>query len=238
MAVATTRRKTASPVGATNSDSQQGWRDRVVNRTLDRATKRSLERGQAFIDAATELLDETGKDGFTVQEVADRAGQSLRTLYQHFESKDDLLLAVFEEQLIVHTETVRKGIDKYTDPLDRLAALIVTSATPSTVRGKGTALGHYRMRLVATHPEELAHVQAPYLSLCIEVVSDAVAAGAIPECNPEKTAYIITTLKSSYLHSHFLGNELGIEMPTPTELARFCLEGVGAKLPKSFNQKN
>ena len=239
MAVASKSRKPANPAKEQTESSDtigsSGWRDRVLSRSLDRATKRSLERGQAYIDAATQLIEETGKEGFTIQEVADRAGQSLRTLYQHFQSKDDLLLAVFEEQLKAHTMHSREAVDKYDDPLDRLAALIIASASGTGVKGKATALAHYRMRLAVSHPEELALVQAPYVSLTVELVTDAVDAGAIPPCNPEKTAYVITTLKSAYLHSHLLGNELGVEMPTPVELARFCLEGVGGKLPDHFS---
>jgi hypothetical protein len=81
-----------------------GWRSRILTRSLERATQRSLDRASAFIQAAKSLLDEEGAAGFTVQQVADLAGQSLRSFYQHFSSKDDLLLALFEEDLVVHAE--------------------------------------------------------------------------------------------------------------------------------------
>ena len=58
--------------------------------------------GPALIQAAAALLERSNGDGFTVQDVADEAGQSLRTLYQYFESKDDLLLAVFEEAMGIY----------------------------------------------------------------------------------------------------------------------------------------
>ena len=45
-----------------------------------------------------------------MQEVADEAGQSLRTLYQYFESKDDLLLAVFEEAMKTYARMIRESI--------------------------------------------------------------------------------------------------------------------------------
>ena len=40
------------------------------------------------------MLKRSNGESLTVQDVADEAGQSLRTLYQYFASKDDLLLAV------------------------------------------------------------------------------------------------------------------------------------------------
>ncbi len=55
-----------------------------------------------------------------MQEVADEAGQSLRTLYQYFESKDDLLLAVFEEAMKTYARMIREAIADVDDPLERL----------------------------------------------------------------------------------------------------------------------
>ena len=75
------------------------WHARVVQRSLRSATQRSIDRGTSLVQAAARLLERTNGDRFTVQDVADEAGQSLRTLYQYFESKDDLLLAVFEEAM-------------------------------------------------------------------------------------------------------------------------------------------
>src|SRR3954453_8734130 len=128
-----------------------GWQSRVVGRALERATKRSLERGRGFIDAATELMEASGSEDFTVQQVADTAGQSLRTLYQHFSSKDDLILAVFEEQAQHHVQYVSTEVERYEDPLDRVAALIIAASRGSdgaTTSNRTIALAHYRMKLV------------------------------------------------------------------------------------------
>jgi AcrR family transcriptional regulator len=204
---------------------------------LERATKRSLERGRGFIDAATELMEQSGSEDFTVQQVADTAGQSLRTLYQHFSSKDDLILAVFEEQAQHHVEYVSSEVDRYEDPLDRLAALIIAASRGSDggrTSNRTIALAHYRMKLVVTHPDDLAVVQAPFVSLARSVLADAHHAGAIHIANVDHMTYVVATLKSAFLHSHVLGNELGIEMPSVTELAEFCLRGLGASLPDKF----
>ncbi len=60
------------------------WREQAVARSLDSARLRAETRVQRFLDAATELFNSgSGKD-FTVQEVVDRSGQSLRSFYQYF----------------------------------------------------------------------------------------------------------------------------------------------------------
>src|ERR1035441_11007398 len=75
-------------------------RDLAVARSLDSARVRSEGRVQRFLDAGFELLAraESGKE-FTVQEVVDRSGQSLRSFYQYFAGKHELLLALFDEAI-------------------------------------------------------------------------------------------------------------------------------------------
>ena len=53
---------------------------------------------ELFLDAARELMNTNATD-FTVQEVVERSGQSLRTFYQYFAGKYELLLALFEESI-------------------------------------------------------------------------------------------------------------------------------------------
>jgi AcrR family transcriptional regulator len=205
----------------------------VLNRSLDRAAKQSLSRGKSFVDAATALLGE-GTDGFTVQEVATAAGQSLRTLYHHFESKDDLLLAVFEEQMALHTEHTREAIQKFANPCDQLAALVISAVEQRGGGGNAIVLSQFRMRLATNHPADIAVVQGPFVQLVRETVQAAIDTRAIPDVDPLKVAYLITTLKSSYMVSRNLGNDLGMDLPSPEDLAQFCLAGVGAKLPARF----
>ena len=82
-----------------DTENAADWQRRVVGRSLRTAAARSVDRGNALIRAAATVLERSDGEDITVQEVADEAGQSLRTLYQYFESKDDLLLAVFEEAM-------------------------------------------------------------------------------------------------------------------------------------------
>src|SRR6476646_7932820 len=76
---------------------EPGWRERAVSRSLNAARSRAEERVQRFLDAAFELIDEKGSTEFTIQEVIERSKQSLRGFYEYFDSKDELVLALFEE---------------------------------------------------------------------------------------------------------------------------------------------
>ncbi len=61
-----------------------------------RARQRELGR-QAIVDAAAALVTERHHLDFAVKEVAERAGVSLRTVYNHFATREDLLDALGEE---------------------------------------------------------------------------------------------------------------------------------------------
>ena len=68
-------------------------------RSLDSARLRAESRVQRFLDAALELMNSASGKEFTVQEVVERSGQSLRSFYQYFAGKYELLLALFEESV-------------------------------------------------------------------------------------------------------------------------------------------
>src|SRR5277367_2441423 len=96
------------------------WRDLAVARSLDSARLRAESRVQRFLDAAVELLNAgSGKD-FTVQEVVERSGQSLRSFYQYFGGKHELLLALFEESVRSTVDYLRQEVLQEDDPVERL----------------------------------------------------------------------------------------------------------------------
>ena len=80
---------------------------------------------QKFLDAAFELIDEKSTTEFTIQEVIDRSGQSLRGFYQYFDGKTELLLALFEETIREATDDLMQVVESETDPLDRLRAFTI-----------------------------------------------------------------------------------------------------------------
>src|ERR1700722_20032922 len=101
-------------------------RDLAVARSLDSARARSEGRVQRFLDAGFELLSsaDSGKE-FTVQEVVDRSGQSLRSFYQYFAGKHELLLALFDEAILSTADRLEEQITRKSTPLERLHCLVV-----------------------------------------------------------------------------------------------------------------
>jgi AcrR family transcriptional regulator len=172
-----------------------------------------------------------------VQEVADRGGQSLRTFYQHFACKDDLILAVFEEASDQMIARVHEEVEKYSEPIERLAALIIGTAVveEQDVSPLQVALTHVRLQLLQSKPSEVARIVAGYAALLREMIEAAVEAGQIPPCEPRDAAHFIAWLKiSSYYEAFVMGEALHLTPPSQVEIARFCLRGLGADLPAAF----
>ena len=64
--------------------------------------------------SALAILGETGRTDFTVLEVVERSKTSLRSFYQHFSTKDELLLALIDKIMAESTDKWREettGLD-------------------------------------------------------------------------------------------------------------------------------
>jgi AcrR family transcriptional regulator len=206
------------------------WQRRVVGRSLRSATKKSIDRGASLILTAAHLLEKSNGEGFTVQDVADEAGQSLRTLYLYFESKDDLLLAVFEEAMRTYARLIREAIVDLSDELERLAgAILAAILMPShTSSGIDVGLARLRLRLGSSTPELIARSQKPIADLLVKVTREAAGAGLIRGTDNEGAAYLIAMINAGYVTGSTLGNEYGLQPPDPLSLTAFCLRGLGA----------
>jgi AcrR family transcriptional regulator len=231
--------RSIDPEDGNGDDSTADWHRRVVGRSLQNARKRSIDRGSSLIRAAATLLERSGGDGFTVQDVADEAGQSLRTLYQYFESKDDLLLAVFEEAMRTYARLITDAVAELSDPLDRLAGAMIAAVRLPEFSGTGVdrGLARLRLKLGEVEPELVARSQEPVTSLLTELLTAAQASGHLEATDPEEATYLVLALEATFITSLTLGNDFGARLPSPEAVASFCLAGLGASLDQGWFER-
>lgn len=223
----------AKRAAATQPDSEPAWRERAVARSLQAARSRAEQRVQRFLDAAFQLIDEKGSIEFTIQEVVDRSKQSLRSFYEYFNGKDELVLALFEESVREAVDDIEKAVDAETDPLARLRAFTIRlhewCDPVETPRKRGThnrrAISEFSMQLAANHSERVRAALAPQSRLLRELVAAAADAGAIQVGDVRRAAGLI---QQTVMYSWF-GNRL-VENPklrlTAEETWEFCLHGL------------
>jgi AcrR family transcriptional regulator len=212
------------------------WHRRVVGRSLRSAAERSVDRGNALIAAAATVLARSDGADITVQEVADEAGQSLRTLYQYFESKDDLLLALFEEAMRSYAVLIQTSITDLDDPLEQLAgAMLAAGSMPGVTRSAlDRGMARLRFKLSESNPELIGRAQQAVTSLVSDLVEAATEAGHLHFADADKATFMLLALNAAYITSEMLGNDAGTTRPDLAEVVTFCLLGLGAKVDQAW----
>ena len=218
------------------ADVRLAWQRRVVDRSLAKAVRRTLDRGAELVLAAASLLEQTGSDSFTVQDVADTAGLNLRHLYLYFDGKDDLLLAVLEEAMVSFARLLRQSIEDIDGPAERLAAAIYLALRfgERSPQKLNLGLGRLRLRLQQVSPQQLAVAQAPLTEFFALLVRAAAEAGEVDAPDADAGAYTILTVIHGYGLSRSLGSEVSLELPTVSWLVTYALRGMDAKLPAGW----
>ena len=206
-----------------------GWRERAVERSLRSARERAVSRSERFIQVATDLLHETGSLDFTVQELVERSGMSLRSFYQHFASKDQLLLAVFEEAIRSFVGTLRDVVAAEDDPLEQLHIYVTAfyGAGESANRRASAALTRYLMVLTADYPSEMARVLEPQVTLLADIIDAGVRAGVMrTDVSSSALTILVTQTLMSAVETNVLGTQLTGEPVGAEDLWAFCRAAV------------
>jgi AcrR family transcriptional regulator len=186
-------------------------------------------RATRFMRSALTILGETGRADFTVLEVVERSKTSLRSFYQHFSSKDELLLALIEK--IMAESTLRwRAETEGLPPAEALRVLIERVAAPAastTQDSINRGLTFYNDHLAETVPAEYARVLSPVKVLINDIIAAGISDGSFdPDLEVDPTATLIMQSAMGAMRLRVLGAELN---GTPLEgrhIYDFCLRAL------------
>jgi AcrR family transcriptional regulator len=167
--------------------------DTVADRLADR-----------LIDAARARMWERGVPAFTVAQVVGDAGTSLKSFYRCFAGKDELLVALFDDDARRGAAALADLVDRETDTEGRLRAAVVglfRFIAPDGHLPYAAALAREHLRLAESRPDELRRVLDPFVAVFAGELRAASAAGAIRTVDPERDARILFHLVLSHLHA-------------------------------------
>ncbi|SEG88198.1 DNA-binding transcriptional regulator, AcrR family [Thermomonospora echinospora] len=211
----------------TEVSEEPAWRQRAVERSTRAAKLRAEQRVQRFLDSAQELIAEKGTTDFTVQEVVDRSKQSLRSFYQHFDGKHELLLALFEDALSKGAAEIRQAAYAKRDPMQRLrvAVEMLYEQSRPNPEVQRPLFNDFALQLLVKHPTEVATAHLPLLTLFSEFIEQAAEAGAVPEGKTRRRASLVmqTVMFTAYTSSVPGGQASPV---TSEEVWQFCLGGL------------
>lgn len=115
-------------------------------------------RRRVILDAALEVFVARGFEGATIDDVRQRSGASVGSIYHHFGSKERLAAALYAEGIADYQQGLLETLAHDPSPADGIAALV----------------GHH-LRWVESHPELARFL---LVRLPPEVLSDSAAPGA------------------------------------------------------------
>ena len=230
------------PVAETPETDRLSWREQAVARSLDSARIRAESRVQRFLDAAIELLNSGPSKDFTVQEVVERSGQSLRSFYQYFGGKHELLLALFEESVRWTAAHLRDEIAAEDGALERLHRFVVeyyrlcrpVEQPGTVVNARPPIMAEFAQQLLTTHPKEAARAFVPLVALFEELLDEAVAAKAIREDlrRGPTVGVVLEVIMFNAFSSTIGGSSVRPEDDgAAEELWKFVLYGIGNTAP-------
>ncbi len=74
--------------------------------------ERKKETRQLLLESAVETFAQLGFHGASVDKIAEHAGFSKGAVYAHFNSKEELFLAILEQQMKLHVNNIHQVIDQ------------------------------------------------------------------------------------------------------------------------------
>jgi AcrR family transcriptional regulator len=222
------------PLMSTPSE-EPAWKQRAVERSTRAAKLRAELRVQRFLDAAQTIVTEKGSTDFTVQEVVDRSRQSLRSFYQHFDGKHELLLALFEDALRRATDQIRAAASGQSDPLDRLmvAVQLLFELSRPDPTARRPLLTDFAPQLLLSHPAEVKVAHAPLLALLTELMEQAGVAGELrPAIKPRRAAALTMQTIMFIAQSSEAPDDEGAHPLRAEEVWDFCARGFARALSR------
>ncbi len=207
------------------------WRERAVReaKTAARSRERSVRTAERIVAAARELVAERNGEAFTTQELVERSGCSLQTIYRYFPSKAVLLLAVFEDVIATGTAEMAADVGTVADPVERLRRVIALSIPDASPQGslEATLLVSLHTELVLVFPDEVEHAQRRYIDLVRSCIDEMVTTGRVPpRADIDQDAHLVTYLVRATYQALVMTRTTS-RARTAAHVADFCLGALG-----------
>lgn len=192
--------------------------------TKERRQREIAERERLFLEKTRELICAEGLLQVQMARIASACDYSTGTLYQHFASKEDLLVALLAERSEERIELFRRAAAWDASPRDRIfafaaAEVVFVERNPEYFRIAQLA----QTELVwstASKERRSAYLKAiePACALALGIVRDAVARGdlELDGARPEEIAFGLWTVVTgthSLVHTEGLLDFFDIEQP-------------------------
>lgn len=140
-------------------------------------------------ESAVALFSQEGFRNVNLDRIAARAGVTKGSLYWHYKSRNELILAACEHFYVRWQEGLHAAIDDVADPLERLRAALLYSVD-SCLLTPANRVFESEVYAAALHDEKIRAGWVRFyntaLDLFVGLVESAREAGRIPTRNPHR----------------------------------------------------
>jgi AcrR family transcriptional regulator len=183
----------------------------------------------AILDAASESMHEHGVRGLSVAAVLERAQLSTRAFYRHFDSKDQLVAAVFLDLARLETQRLRGKMANTPNPVEAVVAWV--DGRLELAFGENAELGARRLTLEAhskafSSPEMVAPAYGAILEPLIEQLQRGLELGLFQDIVPATAAKSIHGVVWAGTQRQWATHRWDRAVVRERAL-RFCLRGLG-----------
>lgn len=146
-----------------------------------------------FIRVARELFAERGFQSTTMNAIAERSGKGRRTLYNYFATKDEVYLAVIDEELqLLYEDLYHFVYHDETPPAQKLMSFIVRRmhSVSEVVERNGTLVAEF-FNDIATVERARLRFDVLERQLIVKLLRDGVEAGSFRILDLKATALLL-----------------------------------------------
>lgn len=196
------------------------------------STARGAERRERLLDSATKVFARRGYASTRVDDIVEHAGISRRSLYEAFDSLEQILTEIYERAMRITFNTILERLLTITDPVERVHVGIAAyyesiASSPSAAR---VIFEEYRI----AGPTQAARFElntTRFTMLLLKSLSAAFATGQLGRAPDEVTVYaLIKGCEAIAVRAIHRGEHAQLPDVAPT-MSRLILEAFRSPAP-------
>ncbi len=184
---------------------------------------------RAILAAASTVLREQGIGKLSIGAVLDRAALGTRAFYRHFESKDDLVAALFLDLARAEERRLRRRMAPAATEVDAIAAWIdgrLDLAFDDNIRSD---LRRVSMEAQSQSSALIQPAYAEMLKPLTEVLQRGLQSGVFHHVDPITDAQFIHGVVWAGINEHWATGDFDRNV-LRERMLQFCLRGLGARV--------
>ncbi len=182
-----------------------------------------------ILAAASTTLREHGVRGLSVATVLERANLSTRAFYRHFDSKEELVAAVFLETARVEKRRLRRRMATATTEIEAVTAWIDGRLDLAFDDSIGSDLRRLSLEAQSQSPGLVQPAYAEMLKPLRDALQRGLQTGVFHHIDTVTDAQFIHGVVWAGIHQHWATGDCDRD-DLRERIVRFCLRGLGVAL--------